>query len=222
MTALPPTIQDRLHLWLERGERIHAQRPHDRNKLYALHAPEVECIDKGRTRKPFDFSVKVNLAGTHTRGLVVGDRSLPGNPYDGHTLAAQLEQTNTLLEEIGVKPAATIVDLGFRGVDHEVVPVQVIHRGKSKALTNLQRRWLKRRQAIKPANGHAKTDHRMNRCWLEGQGGDALHAVPCAAALNTRWLPSAIVRLGLGVPLVGLMAADAVGCSRDTGAAGSS
>lgn len=31
----------------------------DRNKLCALHAPEVECIGKGKARKPYEFGVKV-------------------------------------------------------------------------------------------------------------------------------------------------------------------
>lgn len=53
------------------------------------------------------------------------------------------------------------------------------------------------RQAVEPAIGHLKTDHRMERCWLKGSEGDALHAVLCAAGFNIRWLLRAIVRLGL-------------------------
>ena len=53
------------------------------------------------------------------------------------------------------------------------------------------------RQAIEPAIGHAKLDHRMDRCWLSGAAGDALHAVLCAAGFNIRWLLRAIVRRGL-------------------------
>ena len=41
-----------LALWLERAERIRTQQHQDKHKLYALHAPEVECIGKGRARKP--------------------------------------------------------------------------------------------------------------------------------------------------------------------------
>jgi IS5 family transposase len=128
---------------------------------------------------------------------MVGARSFPGNPYDGHTLAAQLEQTTTLLQDIGVKPSTAVVDLGYRGVDAEVAPVQLIHRGKCKTLTATQRAWLRRRQAVEPAIGHLKADHRMDRCWLKGSEGDALHAVLCAAGFNIRWLLRAIARLGL-------------------------
>jgi IS5 family transposase len=60
-------------------------------------------------------------------------------------------------------------------------------------LTALQRRWLKRRQAIESMIGHTKSDHRMDRYWLKGAVGDALHAISCAAGYNIRWLMRAIV-----------------------------
>ena len=71
--------------------------------------------------------------------------------------------------------------------------VEIIHRGKYKTLTALQRRWLKRRQAIEPAIGDTKSDHRMDRCWLKGAIGNALHAISCVADYNIRWLVRAIV-----------------------------
>ena len=191
-----------LTMWLERAERIRTQQRHSKNKLYALHAPEVECIGKGKARKPYEFGVKVSLAVTHRHGLMVGARSFPGNPYDGHTLAEQLEQTNTLLQDIGVKPTTAVVDLGFRGVDEACAPVQIIHRGKFKSLDAQQRKWLKRRQAIEPAIGHTKSDNRMDRCWLSGSSGDALHAVLCAAGFNIRWLLRAITAKGLAALLL--------------------
>jgi IS5 family transposase len=178
---------------LERAERIRTQQRHDKNKLYALHAPEVECIGKGKARKPYEFGVKVSLAVTHKQGLMVGARTFPGNPFDGHTLAQQLEQTTNLLQDLGRKPKQAVVDLGYRGVDADNPGVELIHRGKYKTLTALQRRWLKRRQAIEPMIGHTKSDHRMDRCWLKGAIGDALHAISCAAGYNIRWLMRAIV-----------------------------
>ena len=181
MTGLAEESASTLTVWLDRAERIHRQKRNDKSKLYALHAPEVECISKGKSRRPFEFGVKVSLAVTHKRGLMVGARAFPGNPYDGHTLHEQIEQTRTLLEDIGVEPTTAIVDLGYRGVDAALKPVEVIHRGKWQSLTAIQRRWLRRRQAIEPAIGHAKQDHGMQRCWLRESQGDALHAVLCAA-----------------------------------------
>lgn len=150
--------------------------------------------------------MKVSLAVTYQHGLMVGARSFPGNPYDGHTPAAQIEQTNTLLQDIGARPMTVVADLAFRGVDKDVAPVQVIHRGKAKSLTPLQKSWLRRRQAIEPAIGHAKADHRMYRCWLKGAEGDALHAVLCAAGFNIRWLLRAIAKMGLAALLLALAA----------------
>jgi IS5 family transposase len=198
-TASPesPSTITRLKTLMERAERIRKQQPKDKNKLYALHAPEVECIGKGKARKPYEFGVKTSIAVTHKSGLMVGARTFPGNPYDGHVLNQQLEQTRILLEGTNKEPKQVVVDLGYRGVDQDNPNVEIIHRGKYKSLTQQQRRWLKRRQAVEPAIGHLKSDNRMDRCWLQGATGDALHAVLCAAGYNLRWLLRAMVRLGL-------------------------
>ena len=206
MGGLAKEARSKLETWVQRAERIYRQQPKDKNKLYALHAPEAECISKGKARQPYEFGVKVSLAVTHQHGLMVGARSFPGNPYDGHTLAAQIEQTNNLLQDIGVKPTTAIVDLGYRGVDKDVAPVEVIHRGKFKSLTPKQQTWLKRRQAIEPLIGHTKADHRMDRCWLKGAEGDALHAVLCAAGYNIRWLLRAIAKMALAALFLALTA----------------
>ena len=206
MGGLAKEARSKLETWVQRAERIYRQQPKDKNKLYALHAPEAECISKGKARQPYEFGVKVSLAVTHQHGLMVGARSFPGNPYDGHTLAAQIEQTNNLLQDIGVKPTTAIVDLGYRGVDKDLAPVEVIHRGKFKSLSPKQKIWLKRRQAIEPLIGHTKADHRMDRCWLKGAEGDALHAVLCAAGFNIRWLLRAIAKMGLAAIFLALTA----------------
>ena len=169
---------------------------------------KLSASEKCKARKPYEFGVKASLAVTHKRGLVVGARTFPGNPYDGHVLDEQLEQTTILLEDTGRKPKQVIVDLGYRGVDKDNPDVEIIHRGKYKSLTRQQRRWLKRRQAIEPTIGHLKSDHRMDRCWLQGSLGDALHTVLCGAGYNLRWLMRAIVRLGLKGDFLRLKFAD--------------
>jgi len=195
-SSSPKALGD-LQTLLQRAERIRTQQRNTKNKLYALHAPEVECISKGKARNPYEFGVKVSLAVTHKQGLMVGARSFPGNPYDGHVLGAQLEQTANLLQDTGHAPKQVIVDLGYRGVDADNPGVQIIHRGKYKSLSDHEKKLLKRRQAIEPLIGHTKADHRMDRCWLQGAVGDALHALSCAAGYNVRWLLRAITRLGL-------------------------
>ena len=127
-TSQAPSAIAHLKTLLERAERIRQQQPKDKNKLYALHAPEVECIGKGKARKPYEFGVKASIAVTYKSGLMVGARTFPGNPYDGHTLSAQLEQTCILLEDVGRSPKEVVVDLGFRGVDRDNPQVRAIQR----------------------------------------------------------------------------------------------
>jgi IS5 family transposase len=183
LDTLDATAREQMQVWLERADRIFRQKPKDKNKLYALHAPEVECIGKGKARKPYEFGVKVGIAVTARKGLVVGARSFAGNPYDGDTLHEQLEQVEIVS---GQKPKTAIVDLGYRG--REVEGVQVLHRGKPKTLTRRQWAWVKRRQAVEPVIGHLKDDCRLRRCHLKGAQGDALHVIACAAGYNLRWL----------------------------------
>ena len=187
-----------LMMWLERAERIRTQQRHDKNKLYALHAPEVECIGKGKARKPYEFGVKNAVVVSHQHGLMLGARTFPGNPYDGHILNAVLEQAANLTQDLSVTIRHVIADLGLRGVDDDNPDQQIIHRGKFKSLSPQQKGWLRRRQAVEPAIGHLKSDHRLDRCWLQGALGDALHAISCAAGYNLRWLLRAIARLGIG------------------------
>lgn len=195
--AATPTMLAALYTLLERADRIRTQQPQDKNKLYALHAPEVECISKGKARNRYEFGVKVSLAVTHRQGLMVGAKRFVGNPYDGHTLAAQISQCNELIKAAGSEVKQAFVDLGYRGVDADNSGVEVVHRGRIKSMSERQKRQLKRRQAIEPAIGHVKHDNRMIRCYLRGSMGDALHAISCAAGYNIRWLMRAIMRLGL-------------------------
>jgi len=189
---------------LLKAEGLKNQQPKDKNKLYAWHAEEVECIGKGKARQPYEFGVKASIAISATGNLIVGARSFPGNPYDGHTLAEQLEQTRILTDH---EPMETIVDLGYRGRDLADIPVR--HRGRIKSMTASQRRWLKRRQAVEPVIGHLKAEHRMRRNHLKGQLGDALNVVLAAAGYNLRWLMRWLVafcaRFWSGLTLVRLL-----------------
>jgi IS5 family transposase len=98
---IPEHAITHLKTLLERAGRIHTQQPKDKNKLYALHAPEVECIGKGKARKPYEFGVKASIAVTHKSGLMVGARTFPGNPYDGHISRRNWSRPHILLEDVG-------------------------------------------------------------------------------------------------------------------------
>lgn len=144
---------------------------------------------------------------SHRHGLMVGARTSPSNPYDGHILSAVLEQATNLMQDLGVKLKHVVPDLGFREVDADNPDKLIIHRGKFKSLSAQQKGWLRRRQAVEPAIGHLKSDHRMDRCWLQGAMGDALHAISCAAGYNLRWLLRAIARLGIEAVFLRLLQA---------------
>lgn len=200
ISQAPTHLLERLNTMLSRAHTLRQQTQKSKNKLYAMHAPEVECICKGKARQHYEFGVKSTIVTTHRQGLIVGAKTFAVNPYNGHVLNAQPEQTGktgVLLQDIGTRPREVIVDLGYRGVDRDNPGVKLLHRGKHKSMSRAQRRWVRRRQAIEPTIGHLKADHRMDRCWLKGSLGDALHTVLCAAGYNLRWLMRAVVRLRL-------------------------
>lgn len=172
---------------LARVKRVLTQKPKDKNKLYSLHAPEVECISKGKARQPYEFGVKVTVATTHKEGLVVGMRTMPGNPYDGHTLSEAVEQVSILTNHL---PNAVFADKGYRGVD--VTGVTIWRSGQKRGVTQAIKKAIHRRSAIEPAIGHMKNDGRLRRNWLKGCLGDALHAVLCGAGHNLRMILRAL------------------------------
>jgi len=200
---LPEAAQAKVQELLQRTGRILTQRTKDKNKLYALHAPEVECISKGKARTPYEFGVKVSIATTLKEGLVVGMRSMPGNPYDGHTLAETLEQVG-ILTGTDRLPATAIVDKGYRGV--EIEGVRILRSGQKRGITRTLKAMIKRRSAIEPAIGHMKMDGRLARNPLKGAVGDALHAVMCGAGHNLRLILAALrlccARFGLTIQAV--------------------
>ena len=167
---------------LARTGHILTQQRKDKNKLSALHAPEVECIAKGKARTPFEFGVKVSIVTTLKEGLVVGARSMPGNPYECHTLHEALEQVEILSK---VKPLMAFVDdCGYRGV--EVAGVQIWKSGQRRGVTRGLKAMIKRRSAIEPTIGHMKNDGKLGRNWLKRPLGNPMHAVLCGARHNIR------------------------------------
>lgn len=172
---------------LAKVQRLLTQQRTDKNKLYSFHAPEVECIAKGKVRQPYEFGVKVSIATTHKEGLVVGIKSMPGNPYDGHTLPSAVAQIHALTSRT---PKAVFVDRGYRGI--EVPGVSIWRSGQKRGVTPSIKRAIHRRSAIEPVIGHMKNDGRLRRNWLKGALGDALHAMLCGAGHNLRMILRAI------------------------------
>ncbi len=160
---LPEQARLKARYLLHRVGRILRQQRRDKHKLYALHAPEVECIAKGKTRTPYEFGVKVSIATTMREGLVVGMRSMPGNPHDGHTLDETIEQVEILADK---RPGIVIVDKGYRGV--QVEGVRILRSGQRRSITRTMKAMIRRRSAIEPTIGPMKMEGRLARGPLKG------------------------------------------------------
>jgi len=161
-------------------------------KVYSLHAPEVECIGKGKARSPYEFGCKVSITTPVTKPkggqFVLHAKALHGNPFDGHTLAPMVADLERLT---GVETRRIHVDKGYRGHRHKQ-KFRVWISGQVRHVTAVIRREMKRRAAIEPVIGHVKGEHRMGRNYLKGRDGDRMNAVLAAVGYNfhllRRWL----------------------------------
>jgi IS5 family transposase len=167
------------------AERLLAQTRTSKNKLYSVHAPEVECLSKGKAHKHYEFGCKVSVATTSKSNWIVGTQALHGNPYDGHTLSGAIGQVERLT---GLTPEDVMVYQGYRGHGYAGSAIVHVVRTIPKRATRAFRRLLRRRAAIEPTIGHLKSDNRMNRNYLTGQAGDRINAVLSAAGYNLRKL----------------------------------
>lgn len=176
---------------LRKAHRIRWQRQQERGpKLYSWHAPETECIGKGKAHKPYEFGCKVSITTTNRRSsggqFVLHAKALPGNPYDGHTLAEVIGETEALT---GCAVERAYVDKGYRG--HDVPqPRRVFISGQKRGVHAVIRRELRRRSAIEPVIGHMKTDGHLGRNFLKGYAGDQANAVLTAVGYNFRLILS--------------------------------
>ena len=177
---------ERLQYYLAMADRLLIQKKESKNKLYSIHAPEVECISKGKAHKRYEFGVKTGVTSTHKDCWILGIRTFPGNPYDGHTLDASLKQSEKLT---GEKINEAFVDLGYRGHDHQGhTEVHVVDGRKLRKLTRHVRGLYKRRSSIEPIIGHLKNDNGMSKNWLKGEDGDMINALLSGCGYNMRKL----------------------------------
>ena len=175
-----PDADRQLQSLMDIGTRIYHQKQKDKNKLYSVHAPEVECISKGKAHKRYEFGCKVSVAATSKGGWFLGAMAVDGNPYDGHTLKEALKQVKRVIRE----PEHVFVDMGYRGHNYRgETEVHVDKRRRGRTAKSLWR-WMKRRAAIEPGIGHLKREHRMDRNRLKGVEGDRINAILSAAGMN--------------------------------------
>ena len=168
------------------ASRLLRQQKHSKHKLYSIHAPEVECISKGKAHKRYEFGNKVGVATTSRDNWVVGIQSFHSNPYDGHTLISTLDQIERLTDW---KVKESYVDLGYRGHQYTgETEVTIVSPQKMRRATRAVKRWLKRRASIEPTIGHLKSDNRMSKNYLKGVEGDQINALLCGCGYNMRKL----------------------------------
>jgi IS5 family transposase len=190
---------------LSRADQIRSQQQRQRGwKLYSFHAPEVECIGKGKASAPYEFGVKASVVTTNARApggqFVLHARTLPGNPYDGHTLGAVIEATERLT---GREIERAYVDKGYRGHDAPN-PRRVFISGQKRGVFGRIKRELTRRSAIEAVIGHMKAEGHLGRCYLKGRAGDAANVILSAVGYNLR-LVLAWLRIILRVILLALL-----------------
>ena len=178
-------LEDRFGPLLDLASRVRQQEQRQRGpKVYSLHAPEVECIGKGKARTPYVFGCKVSIVTSviAPKGgqFVLHAKALHGNPYDGHTLGPVTADLERLT---GVAVRCIHADKGYRGHNYPH-PFRVWISGQVRRVTKAIRREMRRRAAVEPVIGHLKEDHRMRRNHLKGREGDRINAVLAAAGYN--------------------------------------
>ncbi|MCL4109800.1 UNVERIFIED_CONTAM: hypothetical protein GTU68_052059 [Idotea baltica] len=161
-----------------------------KDKVYAIHAPEVACIAKGKAFPKYEFGSKVSIATTKTAGIIVAVENFQGNPYDGDTLKATLDIYRELHQR---EPKLLIADRGYRGRS-QIGQTTILTPTKSKKSDSYYKKrqiryQFRRRTAIEPLIGHLKSRFRLNRSWLKGTHGDRINLFLAAAAWNfKKWM----------------------------------
>ena len=174
---------------LERCKRAVNQQKNDKRKIYSLHKPFTDCIAKGKPHKQYEFGNKVGLitGGRKGKRIILAVNGFIGNPFDGHTIEALLNQ----MEKNGIQlPKELAYDRGGRGKS-EIKGVKIIIPSPPKKRDTAYQKQSKRkkcrtRAAIEPIIGHLKTDFRMSQNYLMGETGVQINALMAATAWNLK------------------------------------
>ena len=163
--------------------RVLTQQKNDKDKVYSIHEPEVQCISKGKEHKKYEFGNKVSVVRTYG-GLIIGALSFR-NEYDGHTIDPALEQVKRLT---GRRLKELAGDRGYKGKKMSGT-TKVVIPDTPKANDSYYKRRKKhdlfcKRAGIEPVIGHLKSDHRLGRNFYKGVFGDEVNIMYSAAAYN--------------------------------------
>ena len=175
-------------------ERVLAQQPKDKNKIYSLHEPDVYCIGKGKDHKPYEYGNKVSIASTAKTNIIVGVTSHQRHIHDNHTLPEVLAHIES---SRGKDVTLAVCDRGYRGKKKFgettiILPAPPLKKD-NRYQRDKKRKRCRRRAAIEPIIGHLKTDFRLTRNFLKGIAGDKINLLMAACAWNmAKWMRDAI------------------------------
>jgi IS5 family transposase len=178
-------------------QRVLAQKPKDKNKIYSLHEPDVYVIAKGKDHKQYEYGNKVSIVSTKDTNIIVGVASHDKNIHDSKTLTVAISHANSNRNK-PIKQA--VCDRGYVGAKvvlgaNIILPKKALKRD-NRYQRDKKRKLCKRRAAIEPIIGHLKSDFRLSRNLLKGQVGDEINVLMAACAWNLRkWLVIATIFL---------------------------
>lgn len=173
---------------LRKAYIAYRQHAKSKEKLYSWHAPEVECIGKGKADKPYEFGCKVSITTHINRApggyFVLHAAALHGRPYDGHTLKDAVDGTQQLT---GIEPERIYTDRGYRGHNYPK-KLRVYRSGQKRGVHGVIKKELRKRSLVEPIIGHLKSDGHLGRNYLKGTLGDHQNALLSAVGFNFRAL----------------------------------
>lgn len=172
-----------------KAKHIWKQKRGDPDYLYSWHAPETECISKGKVRAPYEFGVKVSLAtnlrtsGEKGKHFILHAQAMHGRPYDGHTLKRAGENIEKI---IGKLPERFVADKGYKGHKWKDPRTRVFLSGQKRGVTPVIKQDIKHRSVVEPIIGHAKNEGLLRRNYLKGRKGDQINAILAGIGFNFR------------------------------------
>ena len=160
-------------------------------KVYSLHAPEVECIGKGKAHRPYEFGVKVSVATT-AQALPRAASSSPMSrrcPAIPMTATRWQPSSRRWRRSIGNTIERILADAGYRG--HNAPPdykFRVYTSGQKRRVTPQIKRELRAAPPSSPSSAISRPSTAWAAIISAHRAGDAINAVLAAAGYNFRRL----------------------------------
>jgi IS5 family transposase len=181
-TKVQPKLADK-----EKFNELHSifyraltQQKDDKNKIYSIHEPQIYCICKGKTHKPYEFGTKVALLQDSKNKIIYAAKSLSENIHDSKTVDILKEQIKS---NFGIISPQITGDRAYSSVK-EVLTPRNLKKTNSPAERAAIQKELDRRSVIEQEFSHMKNDFRLSRNMLKGKLGDKINPLLSATAAN--------------------------------------